>query len=163
MLKKSFRSVLVALVVLSGVVFVNHDAVAQASKAEKKEAALEKKQTTLEDLGVTQDQLDKIKNIKADFEKSVQPLRAELREKDAKLNTAQTVARPDMTAVYKMIDDMVVIKSNIEKKEASMHQEIRKLLTDDQRIKYDSKVFKNNAKGHQGKGKGKGKGKGGQK
>lgn len=112
----------------------------------------EKKQAKLQDLGITQDQQDKIKNIKLDCEKAIQPLRNELKERNAKLQTAQTAARPDMTAVYKMIDDMVAIKANIEKKEAAMHQDIRKLLTDDQRVAYDTSVFKDD------KGKGKAKG-----
>ena len=119
----------------------------------------EKKQAKLQDLGITQDQQDKIKNIKLDCEKAIQPLRNELKERNAKLQTAQTAARPDMTAVYKMIDDMVAIKANIEKKEAAMHQDIRKLLTDDQRVAYDTNVFKDD-KGKGGKSKGKAKGKG---
>ena len=121
----------------------------------------EKKQAKLQDLGVTQDQQDKIKNIKLDCEKAIQPLRSELKERNAKLQTAQTAARPDMTAIYKMIDDMVAIKANVEKKEAAMHQDVRKLLTDDQRVAYDTNVFKDDKGkgGNAAKGKSKGKGK----
>lgn len=153
-LKHFFVAAIIAVAALAPV-----SGFAQNAAKGNKEAN-EKKQNQMEDLGITQDQMDKIKNIKTDCEKAIQPLRNELKERNAKLQTAQTAARPDMTAVYKMIDDMSAIKVNIEKKEAAMHQDVRKLLTDDQRVAYDTSVFKDD-KGKGGKGGGGAKGKGG--
>jgi hypothetical protein len=41
-----------------------------------------------------------------------------------------------------LIDEMAVIKTKMAKERAANHQEVRKLLTEEQRIKFDSHVGK---------------------
>ena len=120
------------------------------AQEEAKKSSKDKKQDRYADLGLTEDQLGKIRNLQMDFEKSVQPLKNEMREKTAKLKTAEMAARPDMTAIYKMIDDLALVHANIQKKEAATTQEIRKLLTDDQRAAYDTSQAKKGGKSSKG-------------
>jgi Spy/CpxP family protein refolding chaperone len=79
------------------------------------------------------------------------PLKNELGEKKAKMKTLQTANPADMKAINSLIDDMTVVKTKMSKSRAAMHQEIRKVLTEDQRIKFDMHAGRRGANGH-GKG-----------
>ncbi len=86
----------------------------------------------------TEEQQEAIKKIKVETEKEIKPLRNKLREMEAHQQTLTTADKANMGAIYKNIDEMSEVKAEMAKIRASKHQEIRKLLTEEQLIKFDS-------------------------
>ncbi len=87
---------------------------------------------------LTDAQKEKIKEMKTAHMKDMQPLKNDLREKNAHLQTLQTAENPNMEAINKQIDDIYVVKTQMAKKHASFRQKIRNILTDDQRVWFDN-------------------------
>jgi len=87
---------------------------------------------------LTEEQQEKIKAIRLETQKQKLPLQNELREKKARMSTLTTAENPDMKAINKLIDEMGAIKVKMEKIQAAQHQEVRKQLTEDQRVVFDS-------------------------
>jgi len=86
---------------------------------------------------LTDAQQTKLKEMRTAHMKEMMPLKNELKEKQAHLQTLQTADKPDMNAINKEIDEIGVIKTNMAKKHAAFRQEVRKILTDDQRVFFD--------------------------
>lgn len=89
--------------------------------------------------GLTEDQKKQIKDIMLKTREAVLPLTNQLREKEAHLQTLQTAGQVDMKAVDQTIDEMGALRIQIAKKRAASRQDIRKLLTDEQRVVFDSR------------------------
>jgi len=105
---------------------------------------------------LTAEQKEQIKTIKTKMMKEMLPLRNLLKEKMAHLNTLSTTASVDMKAVNKQIEEIGKIKTDMMKVRAKYYQQIRAILTDDQRVFFDMhapKMMKQGMKGH-GKNKG---------
>jgi len=105
---------------------------------------------------LTEAQQTQLKEMRTLHMKEMLPLRNELKEKQAHLQTLQTADNPNMNEINALIDDLGAIKTKTAKKRAAFRQEIRKILTDDQRVYFDmhagqmhKKMMKN--KGPQGK------------
>jgi Spy/CpxP family protein refolding chaperone len=96
-----------------------------------------KEDRMMEMLGLTEEQTKQIKQLQFDNQKKMLPMRNELDEKRAKMKTLETSDVPDMKAINSLIDEMVVLKAKKAKARAACYQEIRKILTDEQRIKFD--------------------------
>jgi Spy/CpxP family protein refolding chaperone len=110
---------------------------------------------------LTDEQVAKIKTLRIEMMKQLNPLRAELKEKMAHLNTLSIAEKPDMKAINTTIDEIGALKTKMMKIHAKFRQDVRALLTDDQRVIFDSKAGKmmgHGMKGHHGSGKGPGKG-----
>ncbi len=86
---------------------------------------------------LTDEQKKSIEEIRIATMKDMQPLKNELGEKEAKFRTLNSADKPDMDAINKQIDEIAVIKTKIAKREAKAHQDVRALLDEDQRIKFD--------------------------
>lgn len=104
---------------------------------------------------LTPDQQTKITNLKTSHMKEMQDFKNQLGEKEAHLNTLRTADKPDMAAINKTLDEIGVIKVNMSKKREQHIQDVRSLLTAEQKVYFDSK---GHHKGH-GKGGCKGSGK----
>lgn len=89
--------------------------------------------------GITSDQLDQIDALRLKNLKENQQLRNELGEKRARMRTLSSVDNPDMAAINKLIDEMAAIRANIQKNMAASHQQIRQLLTEEQRLIFDNR------------------------
>ncbi len=100
---------------------------------------------------LTPDQEKQMKSLKQKMVKEVLPLKNQVAEKKAHLNTISTGDNVDMTAVNKTIDELYALKAEIAKKQNQFKQDVRKLLNDEQKVMFDM---------HQGKGNKWGKGKG---
>jgi Spy/CpxP family protein refolding chaperone len=85
------------------------------------------------------EQQTQIQELRTKHLKEVTPLRNELNEKRARLQTLQSAEKPDMNAINKTIDEMAQIKANIIKKKAAHRAEISSLLTDDQRVEFSAR------------------------
>ncbi len=97
---------------------------------------------------LTADQQAKIDKLKTAHMKEIQSLRNELSEKEAHLQTLRTADKADMVSINQTIDEISVIKTTMAKSREQHFQDVRGLLTDDQKVVFDSR----------GQGKGFGKG-----
>jgi Spy/CpxP family protein refolding chaperone len=96
---------------------------------------------------LTQEQQDKIEAMRTTHQKTMLANRNQLNVKKAQLEQLMTADKPDAAAINKMIDEMSVIKTEMQKKKAEHRLAVRGLLTDAQRVYFDS---------HRGGGKGRG-------
>ncbi len=108
-------------------------------------------------LNLTDEQQKKVTTMRLEHQKKMLPMRNELNEKKARMRTLSTAESADMKAINSLIDEMGVIKTKMAKERAANRQEMRKLLTDEQRVMFDSHAGK---KGMNGRGKGAGYGNG---
>lgn len=99
---------------------------------------------------LTQEQEDQINVLKTQHLKTTLALKNELNEKEARYVTLMTAEKPDMNAINKLIDEIALLKGKIMKEKASHQQEIRKVLTEDQRVLFDQNLT---LKGNFGEGK----------
>jgi Spy/CpxP family protein refolding chaperone len=86
---------------------------------------------------LTDKQQEKMKDLQVEHMKMVQPIMNEIGELKAKLHTLETVKAPNMVEINKLIDDIGQQHTKIMKLKAAHMQEIRKLLTDEQRVFFD--------------------------
>jgi len=91
---------------------------------------------------LSEDQKTKIKEIKTSHQKEIMPIRNEIREKEAHLQTLMTKDIVDLNEIYKLIDEISIKKTIIAKKRAENIQNIRKLLTPEQKVEFDLKQCK---------------------
>ncbi len=89
---------------------------------------------------LTETQKTKLTEMRAANMKEMLPLKNELQEKKAHLNTISTGDNVNMNDVNKTLDEMGAIKTNMAKKRAAHRQEVRKILTDDQRVFFDMRA-----------------------
>ncbi len=89
---------------------------------------------------LTDEQKEKIKELHLGMMKEALPISNQIAENRAKLKTLSTADPVDMKAIDKLIDDNAGLQASLKKKMAATHQEVRKLLTDEQRIVFDSRA-----------------------
>ena len=86
---------------------------------------------------LSEEQQKKIKKLRTVHIKKMLPLRNELREKEARLQTLRTAEKPDMNAINTQIESIGAVKIQIAKEREAHRQEIRKILTEEQRLQFD--------------------------
>lgn len=85
----------------------------------------------------TEEQQEKLKELRLESTKEIQPLRNELNELRAKQRTLTTAEKADIKAIDNNIEKMADVQVQIQKIRAKEHQKIRSMLSDEQRIKFD--------------------------
>lgn len=107
---------------------------------------------------LTPDQKKQIEGLKMAFMKERMALQNQIDEKKAHLKTLSMVDEPNMAEINKTIDEIYALKADLAKKKAAHIQAVRKVLTPEQRLKFDmmhkDKDMDDNCCG-MGKGKGK--------
>ncbi|MCK5856103.1 MAG: Spy/CpxP family protein refolding chaperone [Bacteroidales bacterium] len=101
---------------------------------------------------LTVEQAEKIKSLRLEMMKKINPLKAQIKEKRAHLNTLSIVEKPDMKAINKTIDEIGALRIEMMKIHAQMRQDVRAVLTEDQRVIFDSKAGRMMGKGMKGHG-----------
>lgn len=101
-------------------------------------------------LDLTEEQQTQIKDLRIEQKKAMLPLNNQMNEMKAKLQTLSTTNNADIKTINAQIDKMGELRTQMMKNKAAHRQAIRMLLTDDQRILFDSQ------QGQRGKGKGHG-------
>ncbi len=86
---------------------------------------------------LTKEQSEAIKKLQLSISSDVLPIENDIKEKEAKLNSLTTVKNPEINAIYKVVDDIAVLKVKIAKLQIAHDLDIRKLLTDEQRLIFD--------------------------
>jgi len=92
----------------------------------------------MQELNLTDEQSSKIETVHLGLMKSVLPLENQLRVNRAEIKKLTTTDNPDMKAINKLIDESSQLEASMRKTRAAAHQEVRSILTDEQRIKFDS-------------------------
>ncbi len=87
---------------------------------------------------LTQEQQTKLETLRAEHWKNVQNDRNLLAEKAAHLRTLRTAEKTDMKAIDKTIDEMSVIRTKMQKSREKHIQDVRKILTDEQKVYFDN-------------------------
>jgi Spy/CpxP family protein refolding chaperone len=90
---------------------------------------------------LTEEQEMKIKELKTAHMKDMLKYKSELEEKNARLKSLQTADEVDMDKIYKLIDDIGAIEIKMAKGRADLHQKIRALLDDEQRVFFDTQYL----------------------
>lgn len=87
---------------------------------------------------LTDEQKDQMAKLRTGNMKVMLDFRNKIQEKMARLHTLQTADKPDMSAINSTIDDIFALRAEMAKKQAAHHQKVRSLLTDEQRVIFDS-------------------------
>lgn len=103
---------------------------------------------------LTEDQEAKILKLRNKHLRNAELKRAEIGEKQARLNSLRLAENQDVNAIDKTIDEMSSLQASLMKAREAHRREVRDLLSDDQKVWFD-------ARAGQGRGKGFGNGKGG--
>lgn len=87
---------------------------------------------------LTDEQKEQIKELEISHMKETLSLRNQLGEKEARLRTLSTDGNVDMNSIFELIEEIGDLKTQMMKQQAALHQGIRKILTDDQRVFFDA-------------------------
>ena len=88
--------------------------------------------------GLTDEQKEEIKKVRLEARKETLPVRNEMKEKRARLNTLRTAEKADMNEIYKVVDDIGALQTQLMKNRENTRQQVRNLLNEEQRLFFDS-------------------------
>ena len=91
--------------------------------------------------GLNDEQKTKIKDIKMASFKETKPLNSKLAELKVHQGTLMMADKADMNAINANIDEIAKLESQIAKNRAAGVQQVRGLLTDEQRMAFDRKMM----------------------
>ena len=104
-------------------------------------------------LDLTTDQQKQMNEMKLNMEKEMLPLRSEMMQAKGELRLLKVENKPNLKAINNKIDDVVSLKAKIMKLRAKHQLEVRSILTDEQKLKWDQRqLHKKGRKGHRGDG-----------
>ncbi len=120
------------------------------SQKGNKMPATQKKQFGIENRipDLSNQQKEQIKAERIAFMSDILPLKNQIKEKQAHLNTLQTTKKVDMKAVNATIDEIGKLRTDIIKRRALFRQKLRGYLTDEQRVFYDTHFINHKSKMH---------------
>lgn len=87
---------------------------------------------------LTEKQEAQIRELRTAYMKATLPLKNQLIEKEVRLNTLSTGEKANMKEINNIIEEIGTLKTAIMKKQAAHRQEIRTLLTEEQRLVFDA-------------------------
>ena len=93
-------------------------------------------------LNLTEDQQAQMKSLRLKLQQEMLPIRNKLGENKARFRTLSTAENADMKAINKLIEGNSQLTASMAKLRAANHQAVRKLLTEEQRIIFDSRDFR---------------------
>ena len=92
-------------------------------------------------LNLTEDQQAQMKSLHLKLQQEMLPIRNKLGENRARFRTLSTAENADMKSINKLIDANSQLDASMVKLQAANQQAVRKLLTEEQRIIFDSREF----------------------
>lgn len=142
---------LLKLAVLTGIILVTQNLAAQKGKGYGKGQGNDNWQgkgycLSIPDL--SDEQKDKISQLRIVHLKEVKNLKNELNEKMAKHQTLITADEANLDLINKNIDEITQIKNKLMKAKAAHQQAIRALLTEEQKVYFDLHLMKKGKRGH---------------
>jgi Spy/CpxP family protein refolding chaperone len=91
---------------------------------------------------LTEEQKTKISALRVNHMKEMQQLKNQVAENRAHYNTLMNADKADMAAINKNIEELGKLRVDMMKKSAAHQQDVRALLTDEQRLAFDMKKGK---------------------
>ena len=91
---------------------------------------------------LTDEQSTKISKLKLDYKKKKYPLKARMKQAKIELALLMTSDKPSPKAINKKIDQIVKLKKEKLQLKANHKIAVRKILNDEQRVKFDMKILK---------------------
>jgi Spy/CpxP family protein refolding chaperone len=88
---------------------------------------------------LTEKQKEQIKELRTEHLKAMLPLKNQLMEKRARLRTLSTSEKVDIREVNSVIEEIGTLKTKIMKEQAAHRQDVRTLLTEEQRLFFDAR------------------------
>lgn len=88
---------------------------------------------------LTEQQQKQIDDLRTVHQKEMLQFRNQMAEKQAKLNTLRTADKADMAAINKTIDEIGNLHTQMMKAKESHRQQVRGLLTDKQKVYFDTR------------------------
>jgi Spy/CpxP family protein refolding chaperone len=85
----------------------------------------------------TPEQQKQMASFRLTHEKEMIQLDNQLNEKRAQLKTLQQVDKPDLKSIYSKIDEITALQNKKMKETATHQNNVRSILTEEQRIKFD--------------------------
>jgi Spy/CpxP family protein refolding chaperone len=95
-------------------------------------------QRMMTQLNLTDEQRDKVEEIHLNGQKGMLPLRNNIQEKNVQLRTLRTSADYDEAAVNALIEEIGELRTAMMAMRTGHQQQIREILTEEQRIKFDT-------------------------
>jgi Spy/CpxP family protein refolding chaperone len=89
--------------------------------------------------GLSEEQAKKIEALHISFQKEMLSLKNQMAELKAHKRTLSTTDKVDMKAIYANIDAITQVQNQIMKKGEDHRQQVRSILTDEQRLRFDLK------------------------
>ena len=86
---------------------------------------------------LTEEQQNKIDQLRLDLDKAIMPLQADLGVKKAELDKLLVADKPDRKAIHKKIDEIMALKTQIKKEKVDNQLQVSALLTPDQRVAFN--------------------------
>jgi Spy/CpxP family protein refolding chaperone len=87
--------------------------------------------------GMTEQQKEQMEQLRTEHLKVMLPLKNQLQEKMVRLHTLSTAEKVNMNDINKKIEEIGELKIKMMKEQAAHRQDIRKLLTEEQRVMFD--------------------------
>ena len=102
---------------------------------------------------LTEEQKEQLHSFKLEMDKNALPLKNQVAEKEARLNTLTTADSYDAKAVNKVIEDIGDLKTDLMKLQVGQTEKVKSILTEEQLVAFNSQLAKGPKKGPQmGKG-----------
>lgn len=92
-------------------------------------------------LNLTPEQEQKIDDLRVKHIKEITPLRNELAEKQVYLRSLESVDQPDIATINKTIDEIGTLRTKLMKARSAHRAEVSQVLTDDQRVIFNSRGY----------------------
>lgn len=140
------------LTIIAILLFVTGSVFAQGNQGKKGNFKGQKKGNMFMNIpDLTETQKTQLKDMRTANMKEMLPLKNELQEKQAHLKTVSTGDNVNMNEVNKTLEEISAIKLKMAKNRFANRQEVRKILTDDQRVFFDMHAGNKMKKGMHGK------------
>lgn len=104
--------------------------------------------------GLTDEQKTGIENLRTAHFRKAELIRAEIGEKQARLNTLRLAEKQDEKAIDKTIDEVSKLRGDLMKERESHRREVKALLNDEQKVWFDSNCGQGYGRGFGGPGMG---------
>jgi Spy/CpxP family protein refolding chaperone len=132
-------AIALTLVGLSGITYAQQGAPKNSDRMEKKREFRQQNNRMAAIPDLTDQQKQQIRELMLETRKEMLPLQNQMREKAARLKTLRTAENADINAINTMVEEISGIRAEMMKTRLASEQEIRALLTEDQRVVFDSR------------------------
>ncbi|MEQ9166250.1 MAG: Spy/CpxP family protein refolding chaperone [Fulvivirga sp.] len=140
MKKSIFRMVLLVIMIAGTSVVVNgqhHKGAHDRDDSSRKEFRKMDKDGHRGLPDMTDEQKEKVKDLKTSLLKDITPIENELNEKKAKLNTLSAAEKVDKKAIEKTVKEIGELKTKLMLAREFHKQDVRAILTEEQRVVFD--------------------------